>query len=136
MGDFQRFGAQIAAYVPAAKAAQLVASGSTLARAGVTGMLSGLTNAFGQKAAGREDIDPNEVVVTSALGAGGELIAPAVTKAFQAAKPLFRTRGGQNAAALKVAREAGIEAPTNAQIESLKRALGEIDNGADPAAVL
>lgn len=122
--------------MPAARVAQIVAKGSTLARAGVTGMLSGLTNAFGQTAAGRDDIDANEVAVTSVLGAGGEIIAPVVSKAFSAAMPLFRTRGGQQAAALKVAREAGIEQPTNAQVQSLTRALGEIDNGADPAAVL
>ncbi len=135
-GDFQRGGAQVAAYVPAARAAQAIAGGSTIVRAGVTGLLSGLTNAGGQVAAGRENIDGNEVAVTSALGAGGELIAPVVAKAFNAVMPLFRTRGGQNAAALRVAKEAGIEQPTNAQIQSLTRALGEIDNGADPAAVL
>lgn len=45
--DVLRFAGQLAAYSPAAKAGQIIGGGSTLARAAITGLLSGTTNAGG-----------------------------------------------------------------------------------------
>lgn len=134
--DGLRLAGQIASYLPAARAGQLIGGASTLARAGVTGLLSGVTNFFGQQAAGRDRIDGGEVAFTAASGAAGEVLAPAVSRAIGAGRELIRTGASRERAALEFARKAGIEQPTNAQIQSLSRALGEIDAGADPAAIL
>lgn len=134
--DVLRFAGQLASYLPAARIGQAIGGGSTLARAGMTGLASAATNAAGQAAAGRDQIDAGEVAFTGVTGAAGEVIAPAVAKVWGAAKQLFSTGASREQAAVAAARAAGIERPTNAQVQSLSRALGEIDQGADPAAVL
>lgn len=45
--DPLKFAGNIAAYLPAARAGRAIGGSSTLARAGVTGILSGATNAGG-----------------------------------------------------------------------------------------
>jgi len=74
--------------------------------------------------------------LTGALAGGGEVVAPVIGKAWQAARQVFRTGASKTQAALAAARAAGVESPTNAQIQSLSRALDDIRNGGDPAAVL
>jgi len=89
--DFLRLAGEVASYLPAARAGQAVGGNSLLARAGFTGLFSAGTNAAGQAAAGRESIDPNEVALTGVLGGAGEVVAPVVGRAWQAAQRTFRT---------------------------------------------
>lgn len=75
-------------------------------------------------------------MVTAGLGAAGEVVAPVIGKAWQAASSLFQRGATKAQAALAAARAAGVENPSNAQIQSLSSALDEIRNGADPESVL
>lgn len=132
--DVLRTGANIASYLPAVRTARAISGGSTVLRAGATGALSAATNAAGQKAAGREDIDGGEVAVAGGFGAGGELLAPIAGLVVKAIKN-NPARG--NARAFEILkRDLGIEQPTNAQVATMARGLDEIEAGADPAAVL
>lgn len=127
--DLQAVATQAGAYAPAAlAAAPLALTGRVL----TTGALSGATNAGLQTLAGRDEIDPTEVLTTAAIGGASEAIAPAVQAVFKHVREGLRTTGSNTRAAVEMAKKAGIEAPTNGQINGLARALDEIKNGADP----
>lgn len=132
--DVLRTGANIASYLPAVRAARAVAGGSTALRAGATGTFSAATNAAGQKAAGREDIDKREVALTGAVGSGAEYLSPVLGKLINAMRA--SPQGGATRAASILKRDLGIPEPTNGQVQAFTRALDEIDAGANPAAVL
>jgi len=134
--DLQTAATQAGAYAPVALAAPAIGAASLPARAAVSGLASAATNVGLQNVAGRESVDPGEVVLTGALGAAGEAAAPMISRVASSLRDFALRGGGRERAALEFARKAGIEQPTNAQIQSLSRALGEIDSGADPAAIL
>lgn len=134
--DVLRFAGQLAAYAPAAKAGQVIGGGSTLARAAITGLLSGATNAGGQVAAGRDQIDANEATTTAVFGALGEVAAKVIPAAWNAVRSALPRSASAEQRAVRLASELGITAPTNAQVRSLASAVDEIDAGADPRAIL
>lgn len=134
--DPLKFAGNVAAYLPAARAGQAIGGASLLGRASVTGIASAATNAAGQAAAGREQIDPGEVAITGALGAAGEVAAKAIPAAWSAVRSRLPRNATVEQQAVKLAQEMGLPQPTNAQVRALAGAVDEINAGADPRAVL
>lgn len=132
--DALRFAGNAASYVPAIRAARALAGSSLFARAGVTGGLTAGTNAGGQIAAGREQVDPVESVAAGGFGAAGEIASPMISRVIRA---MSRSRASGNARAAEILRrDLGIEQPTTGQVQLFAQALEEIDAGANPAAIL
>ncbi|HSC51981.1 MAG TPA: hypothetical protein VLC98_00050 [Phnomibacter sp.] len=89
--------ANIAAYTPAARAGQAIGAAAQFApaftRAAVTGLGSMLTEGGLQgitQAAGGEQVNPQDVMLAGALGAGGEVFGAGVARYMAKQKPLFR----------------------------------------------
>jgi hypothetical protein len=134
--DARRFGSQVAAYVPAARAASAIGGASLAGRSALTGLFSGATNAGTQVAAGRDKIDPVEVGITTVAGAAAEpLVQGAVTLGRNAAR-LLPSAAVSDDAARQLAMRAGVSDPSPEQLRALAGAADELRAGADPRTIL
>lgn len=87
--DVARFTAKAGAFIPAGRAAQAVGRFGMAARASMGAAASGATDAGMQMAAGRDEIDAQQVILTGALGAGSEAVAPVLGRAVGAVAKKF-----------------------------------------------
>ncbi|WP_299085190.1 hypothetical protein [uncultured Paraglaciecola sp.] len=76
--DITRFVGKTLSFAGAGAAGALTKGAGLLGRMAAVGGASAVTDAAMQKAAGRDEIDGGQVVLTGALGAGAEAIAPAI----------------------------------------------------------
>lgn len=137
LSDARRFGAQVAAYVPAARVATTLGGASLAGRSGLMGLFSGATNVATQKVAGREEIDPVDVGIASVTGAAGEPLAQLAGAAVRRVASALRSgSAASDDVARQIAMDAGIAEPSPDQVRLLAGAVDEIKAGADPRAVL
>lgn len=132
--DVGRFAGKVLQYVPAARAAGL--GGGTLARAGIGAAASGGTNIGTQIAAGREKINPSEVLTTALFGGGAELLAPLAQRAGAGIASMLRPEANKLEIGRGIARQAGIENASDDAARALYESRAEVAAGASPAAVL
>lgn len=118
--DLFRLFPKVAAFLPAAKGAQLAGkAGGFASRVLAGGAGAAATDAAMQKVAGRDEIDGGQVAVTGLLGAGAEAAAPALGRL---AKKYFGDKD-YIMAGRRVAQERGLRNQTREQLKNL----GEVE---------
>lgn len=132
--DVGRFAAKTLSFFPAAKLAGKAPSLVLRAVAGAGG--AGATDVGMQVGAGRSEIDPSQTLATAAFGGAGEVMAPAVGALYRGARNALRGKTGNVAAGQAIARKAGITGLSDDAAQYLASRAGQIEAGANPAAIL
>lgn len=104
--DVTRVIGKVASFSPAARISSLASS--MMGKMAVTGGAAAATDAGMQKVAGREDVDYKQSALAGMFGAGGELAAPLVGRAWQWAKQAYRGRQAAISAGRTAAGKYGI----------------------------
>ena len=108
-----------------------------LGRAGTQALAAGGTDAALQATFDNGRVDPGRTAVAAAGGGSGEVLGSLLGAAGQRIGAARRSIGGQNAQQAEgLLRGAGVQAPTPAAVDSLGRAVPELQAGADPNALL
>ncbi len=84
--DIVRLGGKVASFLPAVRGVRAVSGAGIGAKVAAGGAGAAATDVGMQMLAGRDEIDPAQTALTGMVGAGGELIAPALSHAVNAAR--------------------------------------------------
>ncbi|MGB0944947.1 MAG: hypothetical protein ACPGUE_21275 [Marinomonas sp.] len=132
--DITEAAAQALAYTPAIKAGGVV--GNVAGKSLLTGSLTGATNAGLQKAAGRENVDGEEVINSAVLGAGAELISPYAGKLFAWAKNKLNGSSGAIKEGKKVVENLGLSEADDNTLELIGKMRLSVDDAVSDAAII
>lgn len=132
--DVGRFAGKMLSFIPAAKVAGL--GGGLLARAGIGGAASGITDVGMQKLAGRDDVDVGQTALTAGAGAAAEFAAPVINWGLKKVRGALNSKAGQLAVGQDIARKAGLTVTEPDDFIALAAAKEQIDAGADPLAII
>lgn len=136
LADAGRFAGKVMQFIPAGRVASLPLTLGGRMVAGAAA--SGATDLAGQMIAGRKphEIDLTQTGATTALGAGAELIMPAVNAAGRAIRGAFTNPAQELQAGRSLAQQLGLTDVSDDAARALLRRQSDIAAGADPRAIV